>query len=98
MVYCSECGADNEEGTKFCVKCGATLYPETGRVERPKKPDECFGLPRGGSIFGILIGIVIILVGLRELFGWNIDFGPFAIIIVGILFAAGAIYGLTRKR
>ena len=98
MVYCSECGTNNEEGTEFCVKCGAALYPERGRKRQPEKRDECFGLPRGGAIFGLLIGIIIILVGLRELYGWEIEFGPFAIIVVGILFLAGAIYGLTRRR
>ena len=64
---------------------------------REKREAECFGLPRGGAIFGLLIGAMIILVGLRELFGWHIDFGPFAIIVVGLLFVVGAIYGLTRR-
>lgn len=60
--------------------------------------DECFGLPRGGAILGLVIGVLIIIVGLQQLFGWQIDLGPFAIIIFGILIVAGAIYGLTRKR
>lgn len=60
--------------------------------------DECFGLPRGGAIFGLFIGLIIIIVGLQQLFGWEIDVGPFAIIIVGILFVAGAIYGLSRRK
>jgi hypothetical protein len=63
-----------------------------------RREDECFGLPRGGSIFGLFIGIIIIFVGLQQAFGWNIDVGPFAIIIVGLLMAAGAIYSLTRRR
>jgi len=60
--------------------------------------DECFGLPRGGAIFGLFIGLIIIIVGLQQLFGWQIDVGPFAIIIFGILIIAGAIYGLSRRR
>ncbi len=63
-----------------------------------RRDDECFGLPRGGSIFGLFIGIIIIFVGLQQAFGWNIDVGPFAIIIVGLLMAAGALYGLVRRR
>jgi len=63
-----------------------------------RREDECFGLPRGGSIFGLFIGIIIIFLGLQQAFGWNIDVGPFAIIIVGLLIAAGAIYRLTRQR
>jgi len=97
MVYCSKCGTDNEEDTKFCVKCGAELSPERGMRRRPEKRDECFGLPRGGAIFGLVIGLIIILSGLRELLNWSIDLGPFITIIVGILFLAGAIYGLSRK-
>ena len=62
-----------------------------------ERRDECFGLPRGGAIFGLFIGLIIIIVGLQQFFGWEIDVGPFAIIIVGILFIAGAIYGLSRR-
>ena len=113
MVYCSKCGTNNEEGTQFCTNCGASLYPGIGGRGRPKKHEkreaecfgqsidretECFGLPRGGVIFGLIIGIVIILAGINELFGLQIDYGPFAIIVVGILFVVGAIYGLSRKR
>ncbi len=112
MVFCSKCGTNNEEGTQFCTKCGATLYPERGGRGRPEKHEkreaecfgqsidreaECFGLPRGGVIFGLIIGIVIILAGINELFGLQIDFGPYAIIVVGILFVVGAIYGLSRR-
>ena len=59
--------------------------------------DECFGLPRGGAILGLFIGIIIILVGLQQVLGLDIDIGPFAIVIIGILFIAGAIYGLSRR-
>ena len=59
--------------------------------------DECFGLPRGGAIFGLFIGVIIIFVGLQQVFGWEIDIGPFALVIIGILFIAGAIYGLSRR-
>ncbi len=98
MVYCSECGTDNEEGTEYCVKCGAALYPKRGGIRRREKRDECFGLPHGSSIFGIFIGIIIILWGAEELLGWKIDLGPFAIIVVGILIVAGAIYGMSRRQ
>jgi hypothetical protein len=60
--------------------------------------DECFGLPGGGSIIGILVGIAIILAGARELFNWNIDFGPYFTIIIGMLIAAGAIYTMSRRK
>jgi len=96
MVTCTKCGRENEEGATYCVNCGAAL----GRTERSEKRprDECFGLPHGGAIFGLFIGAIIILVGLTSVFGWQIDVGSFAIIVIGILFVAGAIYALTRRR
>lgn len=60
--------------------------------------DECFGLPQGGTIFGLFIGILIVLWGLSSVFGWHIELGTFAIIAFGLLIIAGAIYGLTRRR
>jgi len=64
------------------------------RAER----DECFGLPQGGKIIGIMIGIIIILTGVQSLMGWNIDFGPYMITIVGILIVAGAIYQMNKSK
>ncbi len=102
MVYCSKCGKQNEDDVEFCVDCGIAIHSErSGRkrdFEEKRKEDECFGLPGGGAIFGLFIGIIIVLVGLQQVFGWQIDVGPFAIIIVGLLFTGGAIYGLTRRR
>ena len=118
MVYCTKCGAENEDEVSNCVNCGAPI-----QKSRPVKRDwedeidrraeefgksaekfgrrmegECFGIPRGGTIVGLIIGIIIILLGARELLGWRIDLGPFVIIVVGILFVVGAIYGLSRRR
>ena len=61
---------------------------------------ECFGLPYGGAIAGILFGIIILVFGVAWLTGIDIweHIGPFMVIIVAILIIAGAIYGVTRKR
>jgi len=102
MVYCSKCGKQNEEGAEFCVDCGAALNTVTGEKrwdERGRRREaECFGLPRGGAVFGLFIGIMILLIGLQQVLGFNIDLGPFVIIVVGLLFVAGALYGLVRRR
>lgn len=120
MVYCSKCGAKNKADTKICAKCGESLYPPSvgkeierraetcfgPRKRREKHVEECFGLPRGGAIFGILVGAIIIIVGLLYLLGqylgWTIEFWstlwPLIIIAVGILIFAGAVYGLSRRR
>jgi hypothetical protein len=113
MVYCTKCGTKNEDGTEFCAKCGAPLsqtaagYKRTERYRREggcfgpreRRPqDECFGLPHGGAIVGIIFGIFLIIVGLAIYF--NVDLGnltgPFILIVIGTLVVAGAIYGYNR--
>jgi len=118
MVYCTKCGAQNDDNAAHCSSCGATLkvsrresrgweeeieYRAEEFGERAERfgrnmEDECFGLPGGGSIIGILFGLAIILMGARQLFGWNIDFGPFAIIALGVLILAGALYQQNKRR
>ncbi|MCW4020570.1 MAG: zinc-ribbon domain-containing protein [Candidatus Bathyarchaeota archaeon] len=107
MVYCTRCGTQNEEGARFCVNCGASLYPkkrgekEEGTCFGPKEPEkeECFGLPYGGAIVGIIFGVFIILLGFATWLGYDIWrlIGPSAAIVIGILIVAGAIYGLRRR-
>ncbi len=65
---------------------------------------ECFGLPHGGLIVGIVFGVIIILAGFAFVLqetgvvteAWDI-FWPFIVIIFGILVLAGALYGLSRR-
>jgi len=72
MVYCPKCGTKNEEDVKFCVNCGAALYAEEKRERRRttcfgaerRREDECFGLPHGGAIAGVIFGAFIILIGI----------------------------------
>lgn len=111
LVYCTKCGAKNEEGAEVCTKCGASLKvsrPERrlrsgddcfGPREGRRMEDECFGLPHGGAIVGIIFGIIIVIVGLAILSGleiWNY-LGPLMIVIVGILIIGGALYGMRRR-
>ena len=63
-----------------------------------KKEDECFGLPQGSSIFWLLIGVIIIIWGISELFEIDIEFWPSIIVIFGIMVVAGALYKLTTKK
>ena len=99
MVYCTKCGTKNEEDSAFCVQCQQPLGGQhTERRERKRGEDECFGLPHGGIIFGLIIGIIIILVGVTSLAGIDLEFWPIIIVIFGLLIAGGAIYSLTQKR
>jgi len=101
MVYCSKCGAKNPDDAKVCTQCGTLLHPgvePTRRYERQRE-EECFGLPRGGAIVGIIFGIIIILAGLSWLLGFDLweNFGFILIIIFGVLILAGALYRLSRR-
>lgn len=101
---CENCGAplrasrrekrDWEEELEIRAEEFGERAEEFGR----RMESECFGLPGGSSIIGILVGIAIILVGAREVFGWNIDIGPFIIIVVGVLIIAGALYRQSQGR
>jgi hypothetical protein len=64
--------------------------------------NECFGLPNGGMIVTLVIGIIIILVGLgfflQTAYGISVNIWPFIIIIFGVLLVAGALYRQKRYR
>jgi len=96
MVYCTKCGAKNEEDAAVCVKCGASLAGRPAwRRERRRPEEECFGLPHGGAIVGLVIGIIIILVGLASLY--EIDIGPLIVIAFGVLILVWALYRYSRR-
>lgn len=106
MVTCPKCGTKNTDDSKFCVNCGASLYMTESPRERgstcfgsPRRgiQDECFGLPNGGAIAGIIFGVLLLISGLGNLFHWSIDLGAFFMIIIGSLIIAAAIYGLMRR-
>jgi ribosomal protein L40E len=101
MVYCTKCGTKNEDDAVVCVKCKEPLVShQTARRERRQKENECFGLPHGGSIGGLVLGLIIVLWGVTAALG--IDFGDylwaFIIIIFGALMVAGALYSISRRR
>jgi uncharacterized membrane protein YvbJ len=109
MVYCPKCGTKNEDTAEFCVKCGATLQTGTfasRRYERRRAEQECFGLPHGGAIVGVAIGLIILLWGIFMLAQQtglinqtlNFNFWYIIIIVIGILIVAGAVYRMTRPR
>jgi hypothetical protein len=63
----------------------------------------CFWIPRVSAIFGLIIGVIIILAGLRLLFGWNVEvfiraLGSLATIIIGSVFIIFAILLLSRRK
>jgi uncharacterized membrane protein YvbJ len=107
LVYCPKCGTKNEDTAELCVKCGAILQTGTytsRRYERRRAEEQCFGLPHGGAIAGVVIGLIILLWGvllLAQQEGWitnTNDFWVIILIIIGVLMIAGAAYRMTRPR
>ncbi len=98
MVYCWKCGAENEEDAESCKSCGANLRPPPRRVYRRRSEDElCFVPGRGVYLFGIFLGILIILAGvisLLERFVWWASWDrlwPFVVILFGLLIIASVL-------
>jgi len=105
LIKCPKCGSDNKDDSKFCASCGSALYVE--RVKRrddcfgPNEPEKaCFGLPYGGIVIGIVIGLFIVILGIAQLLDVNISayIGPFILILIGVLIVVGAIYGMSRRK
>ena len=49
MVFCHKCGAENKEGSKFCIKCGAALAPAKRRIQ-PLDIIKKFSIKRGAAL------------------------------------------------
>ena len=109
MVYCSKCGTQNSDDAKVCSNCGAPLYTVGAQYRGSEREHyrrvegECFGLPNGGMIAGLVFGILIVVVGLGLFFqasGVIVNFWtylwPIIIIVFGLLILAGALYGRRR--
>lgn len=103
MVYCVRCGTNNPDDAQVCTKCGAQLYASGESRHYRRMEDECFGIPRGGTIVGLAIGMIIVLAGLllflqqAGIVKEAVNVWPFAVIIFGILIVVGALYGMRRR-
>lgn len=106
MVYCSKCGTRNDDTAKICSNCGVPLYtvgeqyPGSEREHYRRVENECFGLPNGRMIVGLVFGAILILVGLtmflQATYNIRIDIWPLILVIVGILIVAGGLYRRRR--
>ena len=59
-MFCSNCGTKNQPGSKFCIKCGASLNniaPDSGEHPPKKKKPSLFK-----KIIIILLALVVLLI------------------------------------
>lgn len=110
LVYCTKCGTKNEDDAIVCSNCKVSLREVTpkryrsqggcfGSSEGRHSEDECFGLPYGGAIAGIIFGLIIVIIGFAILSGLQVldVLWPLMIVILGVLIIAGALYGMRRE-
>jgi uncharacterized membrane protein YvbJ len=93
MVYCTKCGTQNPDDAVNCSKCGAPLNPAPYRSYSRYRAegDMCFG---GRShIWGIIIGLFIVMIGVSSLLGGNIwdKVWPIFIILIGAIIVVNAL-------
>jgi uncharacterized membrane protein YvbJ len=70
---------------------------EWGESFGKRAEKECFGLPYGGTIFGIVIGIIIVLVGISMMPEINLRVWPLMLLIFGVMIVAGSLYALKQR-
>lgn len=59
-VYCSQCGAENRDGAKFCTSCRAPLERESLLSGGAGAVDPQIGVPVGSLILGIICLVYLI--------------------------------------
>ena len=78
MIYCPDCGAENEDEAQFCIKCGAPLKEGVQpayrryRDEKPEKYEKQEKAEKSekdekheadSRRWGLLVGLLLILAG-----------------------------------
>ncbi len=85
MVYCSKCGATNDDETEYCKSCGESIHRRRRTSRQSHEGEICFGVPVRRNLLGALFGFFIALWGVTELIGLNIDLWALALICFGVL-------------
>lgn len=62
-MYCSKCGTDNDDDSKFCICCGIGMSPDKSSGKKPEKKSKINfrGLKIPKTVF-IILGLLIVLV------------------------------------
>ena len=104
--FCTKCGAALESPKKKTVEDRmeewgeefGRRFEEWGDDFGKRVEEECFGIPHGGAIVGLIFGVIIVLFGLAIVAGLTLKyFWPAALLILGSLIIIGALYGFLRR-
>jgi hypothetical protein len=90
-----KCGTENPDDAVNCSKCGTSLKPTASYEYRRYRHyhDDWYGRPH---IWGIIIGLFIVMIGVSSLEGIDIwdKIWPMFIILVGVIIVVNA---FTRR-
>ncbi|MBE9515151.1 MAG: zinc-ribbon domain-containing protein [Chloroflexi bacterium] len=74
-MFCSKCGAENPEGSKFCSKCGTGLGVAVAPAEGAAKPEAESSTGMSANIAGLLCylftwitGIIFVVIEKKSIF------------------------------
>ncbi|MGA2572915.1 MAG: zinc ribbon domain-containing protein [Candidatus Methanomethylicaceae archaeon] len=85
MVFCRNCGSQNEDGAAFCKNCGARISPVDSRESRHEA--RMYWRLRVGALWGVAVGILVVAIGLS--IAYNLSFWnwiwPVFLILVGVI-------------
>lgn len=95
--FCTTCGAKLQLAKPKAAAKGEEIgrkAEEWGQRMGQRAEEECFGLPGGGAICGVVFGLLIILFGLSIVFRWPFWFliGPLTVIMIGLLIVVASLY------
>jgi uncharacterized membrane protein YvbJ len=105
LVYCTKCGTENKDDADTCLNCGASLHHTSSSIASPtyrpvrrdrREDDICFG-GRSNTMWPLIIGAFIILIGLSSLledtYAWARfdNLWPLLVIGIGLIIVVNAL-------
>jgi hypothetical protein len=90
MTFCSKCGAEIPEGSKFCAKCGTPVNGDpSGKSQQPEQQHDIqptgsnghSGMADNGH--GLAVGSLVC--GIIAVVCWFFGYGSFLSIVLGIV-------------
>jgi Flp pilus assembly protein TadB len=85
MVYCSKCGVTNDDETEYCTSCGEPLHRRRRMSRQSYDRNICFGVLMQRNLLVLLFGFFIVLWGVTELLGFNLDIWALALVCFGVI-------------